>query len=430
MRWEALLAVAVAAALLAPLAAQQQAPPAPPPRTQEQPAPGPRFQFLHAWGGFRVLAPELGLELRGEKVLILLDLETVHRALVQGDDGPPRRELDLPAPRRRLSNDLIRARLERSAQAFGATAAAPIGDLDDRYLEALRYVYCENGVVVVRNGVEVLRCDRLWLSPLDDRIVVENAELRYVTPGRADSTLVVRGPKLIKQGGRWTGRDVVLTSCTAAEPHGGIGIDDLEIVERGDEFEIIARGQTLLLGGTAILPLPNASFFTKSPAPFRPSPPRPARASALYSLSISFLLLRMNRSLRNRACWLTTDRSKTSKFSRIGERTHRSAATPPANRTAAQKILRSRVKGRAFGSPLARGLYPRASTAGADPRAEPGAPAAVESRASMAYSSPGSERAGGPLGSASPPPIRQAAWKSTTSASPHRRVEEESNSTF
>ena len=36
------------------------------------------------------------------------------------------------------------------------------------------------------------------------------------------------------------------------------------------------------------------------------------------------------------------------------------------------------VKGRAFGSPLARGLYPRASTAEVDPQAKPGAPAAVE----------------------------------------------------
>jgi hypothetical protein len=39
------------------------------------------------------------------------------------------------------------------------------------------------------------------------------------------------------------------------------------------------------------------------------------------------------------------------------------------------------VKGRAFGSPLARGLYPRASTAEVDPRAKPGAPAAVDHRA-------------------------------------------------
>jgi SAM-dependent methyltransferase len=38
----------------------------------------------------------------------------------------------------------------------------------------------------------------------------------------------------------------------------------------------------------------------------------------------------------------------------------------------------ARVKGRAFGSPLARDLYPRASTAEVDPRAKPGAPAAAE----------------------------------------------------
>jgi SAM-dependent methyltransferase len=40
-------------------------------------------------------------------------------------------------------------------------------------------------------------------------------------------------------------------------------------------------------------------------------------------------------------------------------------------------FLEEAVKGRAFGSPLARGVYPRASTAEADPQAKPGAPAAV-----------------------------------------------------
>jgi hypothetical protein len=37
----------------------------------------------------------------------------------------------------------------------------------------------------------------------------------------------------------------------------------------------------------------------------------------------------------------------------------------------------SHVKGRAFGSPLARGNRPRASTAEVDPQTKPGAPAAV-----------------------------------------------------
>ncbi|MDP2914054.1 MAG: hypothetical protein Q8O91_01220 [Candidatus Aminicenantes bacterium] len=43
--------------------------------------------------------------------------------------------------------------------------------------------------------------------------------------------------------------------------------------------------------------------------------------------------------------------------------------------------LVDQVKGRAFASPLARGLYPRASTAEVDPRAKPGAPAAVDAAA-------------------------------------------------
>jgi Fic family protein len=43
------------------------------------------------------------------------------------------------------------------------------------------------------------------------------------------------------------------------------------------------------------------------------------------------------------------------------------------------------IKERAFGSPLARGLYPRASTAEVDPRAKPGAPAAVDEGPIGAY---------------------------------------------
>jgi len=47
-----------------------------------------------------------------------------------------------------------------------------------------------------------------------------------------------------------------------------------------------------------------------------------------------------------------------------------------------------RVKGRAFGSPLARGLYARASTAEVDPRAMPGAPAAVDDRWTFSLAGP------------------------------------------
>lgn len=226
------------------------------------------YREKHVFGGFRVVVPPLGLEIRGENALLLLDLEAVH-ALAEADSStPPRRGIAPPDPRRALTNDMLRERLVRSLSALGSTDTQRIEAIDDRALDAVRYLYAEGGIVVVRDGVEVLRCDRLWVSPLDDRIVVENAELRYVTPGRPDGTYIVRGPKLVKQGGRWTGRDVILTTCSAGHPHYGMAIDDLEVIERDGEFEIVARGQSLQIGGTSILPLPNASFFTKSQGAF------------------------------------------------------------------------------------------------------------------------------------------------------------------
>ena len=95
--------------------------------------------------------------------------------------------------------------------------------------------------------------------------------------------LVVRGPRLVKSGGRWTGRDLTLTPCTAGEPHAAMAVGEAEIIERAGEFEVIARGQTLQVGGTSILPLPDAHFFTGSQSQF---PIR--RVSAGYSSTEGF----------------------------------------------------------------------------------------------------------------------------------------------
>jgi hypothetical protein len=279
-RTAVLAAAATFAALMALLPSQDErrAKPGPPPPQQpdlhvSEPAwlktvERDDYRELHVFGGFRVTAAPLGLDVRGENALVLLDLEASHALLDPDSSTPPRRGIAPPDPRRALTNDMLRERLLRSLSAFGSTDTQRIDALDDRMLDAVRYLYAEGGIVVVRDGVEVLRCDRLWVSPLDDRIVVENAELRYVTPGRADATYVARGPKLVKQGGRWTGRDVILTTCSAGDPHYAMAIDDLEIIERDGEFEIRARGQSLQIGGTSVLPLPNATFFTKSQGPF------------------------------------------------------------------------------------------------------------------------------------------------------------------
>lgn len=239
------------------------------------------YRELQLRGGFRFVAPALQLDVRGTNALVLFDLDEARAPLNRQHTGDlPHRDIESPAPRRRLSTDEIRARLDRSLQAIGRSEGLPIDRRTDQALALVHYLYFEGGVTVVREGVEVLRCDRLWISPLDDRIVVENAELRYESSSRKAATpptagtpasspppgnlLIVRGPKLVKQGGRWTGRDVTITPCTAGEPHAALGVAEIEIVERDGEFEIVTRGQTLQVGGTPVLPLPDAHIFTRS----------------------------------------------------------------------------------------------------------------------------------------------------------------------
>jgi hypothetical protein len=228
------------------------------------------YREFHLPGGFRLSVPGLDLQIRGQNALLLCDRDEVLQASeLGGDSGLPRRGQPLPAPRRRLSNEQIRERLSTTLRAIGTGAAAEPAALTGQAIDLLRYLYCEGGIVVVRSGVEVIRCERLWISPVDDRVVVDEAELRYLTAGQGpNEALVVRAPRLTKQGRRWVGRDVLITPCTAAEPHAAFAVDEAEILERDGEFEVIARGQTLQVGGTSILPLPNVRFFTGQQSQF------------------------------------------------------------------------------------------------------------------------------------------------------------------
>lgn len=223
----------------------------------------------HFFGGFRFALPGLDVAIRGGNALALTDLEESPAKAPARDAGGLRREPPAPDPRRRVSEAELQERLARALRAVGDAAPQPLASREQRLRDLPRLLYCEDGVVVVREGVQVLRCDRLWLSPLDDRVVVENAELRYVTKTpKGEDTLVVRGPRLVKQGGRWVGRDVTMTTCTAGEPHVALAVDELEILERDGEFEVVSRGQSLQLGGTSVLPLPDARVFTGSQGSF------------------------------------------------------------------------------------------------------------------------------------------------------------------
>ena len=224
------------------------------------------YYETHAQGGFRLTLNALGLVIRGEKLLILNDAEVMREALT-GDrsSGLPTRNIQPPEPRRRLSPQAVRERLQSALSAIGRTEPVPDSNLSNEAIRLFRYLYCEGGITVIKAGVEVVRCDRLWISPADDRIVVENAELRYVGP---QSTFVIRGPRLIKHGGRWVGHDLLLTTCTADKPHAALAVKEAEIIERPGEFEVISRGQSLQIGGVNVLPLPNARFFTGSQSEF------------------------------------------------------------------------------------------------------------------------------------------------------------------
>ncbi|MEC8253275.1 MAG: hypothetical protein VX044_08690 [Planctomycetota bacterium] len=231
------------------------------------------YYEVQAQGGVRFVVDALGLTVRGESLLILHDLETMQEAIDRGRQrGLPTRALPNPAPRRRLSPEAVRQRLERTLAAVGrapSTQRAAPNAVDAQALRLFRYLYCEGDIVVVQRGVEVLRCDRMWISPIDDRVVVENAELRYQTANQAgEQQLVVRGPRLVKQGPRWIGQDLTLTTCTAATPHAALHVGEAEIIERDGEFEVVARGQTIQAGGIDLVPVPDARVFTGSQSEF------------------------------------------------------------------------------------------------------------------------------------------------------------------
>lgn len=282
MRVPASLLVTTAAMASVALAQQQAVQP-------PQPAPGgPYFVAMHQFvaepgadgdyyeervtGGFRLAWPALALEIHGESAIALADPDEVSQ-LLRGDDrggGLPHRGLAAPKPRRQLTPELLRARLDGFLHAAGRPERLPATPPVELAARSWRYLYFEGDIVVVQHGLEVLRAARMWLSPLDDRMVVEDAELRYAGAGQngRQQLLTVRGKRLTKQGPRWVGRDLTLTSCDAGEPHLAVLAGEVEIIERGDQFEVISRDNWLRFSGVDVVPMPDAHFFTGEQSAF------------------------------------------------------------------------------------------------------------------------------------------------------------------
>ena len=212
-------------------------------------------------------------EIRADHAVLVQDVDGRSQLLgeSQREAALPRRSVPLPTPRRELDEKVLRARLDgflrsvqrgRPPQAAGRTQVSGV-DLDP-FLQQLRSVYLEGNVIVVQNGVETARCRRLYFSLLDDRAIFEDVELRFASPDNRgnERLVVVRAPRLVRQGLRTLGRDLSITTCTAGEPHVELLSGEAEILERGDQLEIRTRGNHLAFSGVRLLPLPSYSFFT------------------------------------------------------------------------------------------------------------------------------------------------------------------------
>lgn len=203
------------------------------------------------------------------------DVDAARQVLRSEPDGFPRR--GAPGPERRRVAD--EAELERRLSAFLAASgqrppqpadvASPSGR--ELLIGLVRTMYLEGDVTMVHDGIETLRASSLFLSAIDDRLVMRDVELRLPSrdPDSGAMRLVtLRGKQLVRQGPRITGRDVSVTTSIAAEPHFEFVAGEVELIERGDEFEVRGRDNRLLVHGSQVLPLPDIDFFTSQEPPF------------------------------------------------------------------------------------------------------------------------------------------------------------------
>ena len=120
------------------------------------------YHEVHLNSSYRLVLPELKLEIRGESALLMLDLDAFRSATAQRNgSGLPSRGITPLEPRRVLSNAAIRERLASTLHAIGRSDGIPASPNVDRSLELLRYLYCEGGIVVVREGVEADTTERV-----------------------------------------------------------------------------------------------------------------------------------------------------------------------------------------------------------------------------------------------------------------------------
>jgi hypothetical protein len=235
------------------------------------------YSESHAAGDFvewvftdRVYMTRAGLEVRADHAMVILDRQeySVGIASATRDAGLPRRGTQLPDPRRSLSESVVRGRLESFLRAARRRNTALPPQTRDR-LDLFRSLYLEGNVVIVQDGLEIVRASRAFLSSVDDRAVFRDVTLRlrsFDERGR-ESTIVVRGHRIVRQGRRITGRDLSVTTCTAGDPHVELLSGEVEIIERDEQFQIRGRSNCIALSGLRVLPLPDVDFLSSEQNP-------------------------------------------------------------------------------------------------------------------------------------------------------------------
>lgn len=209
-----------------------------------------------------------GLEIRAERAFLLLDRDEVPDLRQARREGLPRRGLAPPNPRRQVSETLLRERMQAFLRAAKGSSAPQVGP-SSVPVDLVHAMYLEGDVVVIQDGVELGRADRLYFSAVDDRTVMYGAELRlWSTGGGGPDVVIIRGDKLVRQGRRITGRDVSMTTCIAGEPHFEVELGEIEVLQRDEDFEVRTSDGTLAVSGISLLPLPNTSFLAREQSNF------------------------------------------------------------------------------------------------------------------------------------------------------------------
>jgi hypothetical protein len=217
-------------------------------------------------GGVRFVDPALGLDLRCDRALLVLDAQESAVVLrdIERASGLPTRFPSPPASRRSVDADVIRSRLAAfiGALSRGNRGDERTGSLPDT--SAFRSLYLEGEVSVIREGIEVLRADSVYLAPADDRATLRGVTLRLRDQDTTKNqvTVTVRATRLDREKGRFVGRDVSVTTCPAGAPQFEVRSGELEIIEGASAFEIRSRDNVLALFQSRVLPLPDQVWRT------------------------------------------------------------------------------------------------------------------------------------------------------------------------